>query len=159
MWRGVRTRFMLAFSIVALFCALIACISLTPAFAVIILSGIDVSGGESATSTSAYSTRIEESKALIANLRPIMLATTTPSEIMSAILSLKPSELAIHRIEYATGKEGQVAVVGTAENPQIIEAYRSLLSKEARFKSVSVPVDALVGVNTGRFTITVKGEW
>lgn len=158
-WRRERARFIFAFSVVALFCTLIACISLAPTFAVIILSGIDVSARESAASTSASGARIEETKTLIADLRPAFLSTTTPSEIVSRVLALKPAGLAIHGIEYAAGKEGQVTLVGAAENPQIIEAYRSLLAREARFKSVSVPVDALVGANTGQFTITVKGEW
>ena len=105
---------------------------------------------------------ILKAQSLATLLSPFVFSTTTPTKTVLGVVSLKPDGITIDHITYstdATGKSGRMTLSGVAQSPGLISTYRAELSKDTRFKTVSVPFDVLIGTKDKRFTLTIEGNF
>ena len=96
---------------------------------------------------------------LIEELRP--LASSTPSVIRTfeEALLARPPGVAVQNIHLTRGNPATLILAGIAPSRDEINTYRTALSKDPRFMSVSVPIGILAGTEGGRFTITLTGDF
>lgn len=96
---------------------------------------------------------------LIAVLKPLVQATTSPSEVVGKALAQRPAGIAITTITYTGGTPGKLVLSGTSATRDAVNAFRAALEHSGVFDSVSVPVAALVGAQEGEFTVTLSGSF
>ena len=96
-------------------------------------------------------------QALLESVVPFVSSTSSPSETISAALALRPRGVRVDHISFESVGKGTIAIDGISQGREDISKYREVLSSSGRFKSVSVPVGALVGTEGGKFTITLSG--
>ena len=101
-------------------------------------------------------TKQTRAQALLLALGPIAQATTSPSTTLSSALGLRPAGVTVSSISY---KKGEITLTGVAQNREGVSDYRDALQGIGIFKSVTVPVAALVGTQEGRFTMTLTGNF
>lgn len=156
-----RARFIVAGSLVAIACALLAILALLPSFLVLVISGNASSAARSSASASATadSAAIAQAQALVAALSPIVSATTTPTDAIRAAIAARPAGVTVGHITYTSGAPGTLMLVGSGQTPSGISAYREALAADPHFTSVSVPVSDLVGAQGGQFSITASGNF
>lgn len=161
-WQGYRSRLILMGGLVLLATAALAFFALLPAYAVLKVE--EGSQGKLAavspqpdTNLQARTERNDVTRArdLLVRVAPIVSATSSPTEAISNALALRPAGVTVGKISFASGKEGTISITGESKSRDGINAYRAALSKDGHFKSVSVPVGALVGGEGSTFTITL----
>lgn len=157
-------RFVLAASLVALICAVVAFLSLLPSYLSIQFSMPPTSDALAKVPVggSADSAEIAQAQALTNQLGPLLQSSTTPAQVIQSALTQKPNGVSIDHLTFSEsngGGGGQITLSGIAKQPSDISAYRDSLSKDPNFSNVSVPVGALVGSSAGRFTITLSGQF
>lgn len=91
-------------------------------------------------------------------LEPLLASTSTPSETITAALSLRPAGVLIDHISYITGKNTSVLLSGEAKAIDQVSVYQRALAGSGQFVGVSVPVGALAGVDDGRFRVTITSQ-
>jgi hypothetical protein len=94
------------------------------------------------------------SQKLIAIAKPLAIATTSPSELLTRALAARPADVVVTNISYRSG-ERSIVLAGVSPRRSAMDAYRSALENSEAFTSVSVPVSALLGTQDGRFTVTL----
>ncbi|MDP2649054.1 MAG: hypothetical protein Q8P19_04130, partial [bacterium] len=161
-----RNRSLLVGALVLLGTAVLSAAALLPAHVALQVEkslaaqqGVTESGAVSLANRQARDERndVLRAKVLLDKVAPIVSATTSPTEVISAVLALRPSGVRINRVSFVPGKNGMLTIDGVSPGRESTNEYKELLSKTGRFKSVSVPVDALVGTQGGKFTITLSG--
>ena len=100
-------------------------------------------------------TAIARAQALVTAIGPLLVATSSPTEVLSTAIGAKPSGVLIDRVSY---RAGQLVLSGSASR-ESIEAFRTALAVDTRFSSISIPVSALVGRDGNRFSITIAGSF
>ena len=162
MQSAARARFILAGAMVALICAGISFLVLLPSYFVLLANSKGISATPSAVSPSERASdtaAITHTKALVGQLAPLVAASSSPTEAITAALGLRPSGVRVDQISYSSGTPASLMLVGSADTTSDISAYRAALSADPLFTSVSVPVGALVGTDGGRFSITISGTF
>lgn len=160
--RSLRARFIIVGAGTVGAIAVVTLLSLVPSYLAVRFS---IPAPESPAQPSPVSdadrSQIAEVQAFTDQLRPFVAASTTPTEALLLALAVKPSGISLDNVTYSggTGAAGQLILAGSTRAPDLISAYQSALAKDAHFKSVSVPVGALVGTREGRFTITLTGPF
>ena len=157
-----RARFMLAGAAALLLCAGGSFLMLLPSYFILAkdASGMPPKGSSISPQQNASDrTVIASAKALLAQVSPIIAATTTPTDAIIAALSVRPSGVHVDQINYMAGSPSSLMLVGSAASTNAISAYRTALAGNALFTSVSIPVGALVGTDGGRFSITLSGNF
>lgn len=96
---------------------------------------------------------IARAQALVRILSPVLSATTSPTALITEALSQRPKGISVDHVTYDVSA-GHLVLVGTGMR-DAINSYRDTLSKDLRFPSVSVPVSALVGSDSGHFSMTL----
>ncbi|MBM3260949.1 hypothetical protein FJY93_00860 [Candidatus Kaiserbacteria bacterium] len=91
-------------------------------------------------------------------LAPLVLATTTPSEMIQTVLAFEHSGISISRIAYNKDKVATIILSGSAVSSESISAFQRTLLSSGTYAKVSVPVGALAGVDNDRFNITITGK-
>lgn len=166
-WKGYRSRLILVGALVFLATAILAGLALLPAYVAL---RIELNSQEKQIAAAAIQsdtdsqTRAERNdilraKALLVRIAPVVFATSSPTEVIGAALLLRPKGVVLERISFVSGGNGSITITGDSSGREGINEYREALSKDGRFKSVSVPVGALVGGDGGRFTITLTGAF
>lgn len=153
-------RFVLVFSAVALICACATYLALTPSYLTLVFGDVKVQsnlGGHASTTSDASVMR--ETKATITQLNSITSATSSASQILSAIISEKPEGVTISELNFTSGSPGKIVIVARAARLNLIQTYRDTLKADAHFESVNIPVSALVGSANDNFTITLSGTF
>ena len=166
-WDDYRSRLILTGALVFLGVAILAGIAFLPAYVALKVEGNSQekqSAGVSSQSDSnpqdkAERTDILRSQTLLASIAPIVSATSSPTGILNSALALRPNGVSVSRISFVSGKSGSVIINGDARGREDINQYRDALSKDGRFKGVSIPVGALVGGDGGAFAITLTGDF
>lgn len=102
---------------------------------------------------------IMRTQALLDSISPIIFATSSPTDTISAALALRPSGVRIDRISFADTDNGSITLSGISPGRDNINLYKEALTKSGLFKSVSVPVGTLVGADDGKFIITLSGTF
>jgi len=164
-WRRFNYRVLFVGSLVFLFSAFFAAIALLPSYIIPkieqgVLLKRDVQATEAAELESvAEKDEILRSREVLLRATPLIFATSSPTELVSSILSRRPKGLQINRISFTSGREGTIILEGNVASREEINQYREELSKDVRFTAVSIPVGSLVEAGGGRFTITLKGAF
>jgi len=155
--RRLRTRFILLGALIILASALVAMLALAPAFVSVQFGKAAFQKAESEISAQMRDDQAKQARALvlIGALAPVVQATSSsPTEMISFAIGLKPQGMSITNISY---KKAEIVLSGVASNRLAVNDFREALTKSGRFKSVVVPVAALVGAQEGRFTVTLSG--
>ncbi|HEY4517031.1 MAG TPA: hypothetical protein VJG64_03735 [Candidatus Paceibacterota bacterium] len=157
-----RSRILLAIAYAVFAVSLTVFVALLPA--AIILYSASRAGSTSTSQVQSPSdddrAALQEVRELVFVLKPVFTATTTPTQVIQHVLSLKPPTIAIDHITYTPADgAGTIALSGTSQTPSALNAYRSALAADSRFANVSVPVGDLIGSDDGRFTMTIKGTY
>lgn len=157
-------RFLFVGSVAAICCAAIACIALLPSFAVSRAEGVP--DATSALSAEDQQERVELALAqrLVRQLLPVATTTAPGLSAIDDIVEMKPAGVAITNIAYAPGKEGtgsSLVVQGVGATREALNAYAARLRADARFETVSVPLNVLAGARAdeGGFTVTLMGDF
>lgn len=158
-------RFLFVGSVAAICCAAIACIALLPSFAVSRAEDVP-DGATGALSAEDQQERVELAFAqrLVRQLLPVATTTAPGLSAIDDIVEMKPAGVAITNIAYAPGKEGagsSLVVQGVGATREALNAYAARLRADARFKTVSVPLNVLAGARAdeGGFTVTLMGDF
>ena len=116
-------------------------------------------GGHAHDVTAQDRADIVRTQKLIGQLHGVVNATSSPSATIRVALGLRPKGVIVEHMTYAPGLSGSLVLVGTAPSREGISSYRDALAHDPHFKTVSLPVDALVGAQGGQFTITLSGAF
>ena len=157
-----RARFILTGAIVALVCAAVALALLLPGYLAIVLDAqrsVPAFSVIAPAQQASDAAAIAHTNALLAVLAPIAMASSTPTDVITEALALRPSGVRVDQIIYHTGNPSSLMISGAADTNGEINAYQGALSADPRFVSVSIPVGALVGTDGGRFSITLSGTF
>lgn len=102
---------------------------------------------------------ILRSQAFLARIAPIVSATSSPSQAISAALALRPAGVQVNAVKLSSSGRGEITIEGTAPGREAINQYREALIGSGKFGGVSVPVDALLGASGGNFSVTLTGTF
>ena len=165
-WGGYRSLLILVGALALAALAVVAIMALLPAYAAI---KVEERSREKQSSlperpdpnpqAEAERKDLMRAQALLARAAPVISATSSPTEIIKAALALRPQGVTAGKINFVAGDSGSVTITGNSAGREGINLYREALSKEKYFRSVSVPVGALVGSEGGGFTITLTGSF
>lgn len=150
-------RLLLALACALLFLASIFQVALVPSYLALAFASPPIphipQGGTAAGDPLA----VVRAQTLLNTIAPVVNASSSPSMIAAAALSDMPAGVTIQHVSVSSGTDASAAtamIVGAATRENV-EAYRSALTKDPLFSSVTVPVSALVGSDAGHFTITL----
>ncbi len=144
----------------ALLVGLVALASLVPSLSVVSIALDRASLSRMSTSTDAAAEDAEaltRAQAILAQLP--LVSTGTPAALIEDVLAKKPSSIALTKFTYAWGDPSTLVIAGTASRSESVNEFRFALSADPRFKTVTVPIGALVGAKDGGFSITVTGTF
>ncbi len=165
-WEGYRSRLILTGALVLVAAAALAFMELLPSYAAIKVEERSREKQSSLperpdTDPQAEAERKElmRAQALLARALPIVSAASAPSEVIKAALALRPPGVTVSKIFFVSGESGALTLTGNSAGREGVNQYREALSKEKYFRSVSVPVGALVGSEGSEFTITLTGDF
>ncbi len=136
---------------------LIALTAIAPAFISLRIARAALDSPATVERTAADELAGKEAQNLIAALKPIAVATSSPSAAVTLALSKKPAGVSIQSITYTGGATPKITMTGTSKTRESLGAFRSALQATGAFSRVEVPVAALVGAQEGRFTLTLFG--
>lgn len=165
-WNNYRSRLILVGALVFLAVALLAHLALLPAY--IALRIEKNAQNQSAVVPVQLNTNpqdkadkdaITRAKVLLTGIAPIVSASSSPTEAIGIALSLRPKGVTLESVNFVSGQNGSITLIGDSTGREGINQYREALSKNGHFKSVSVPVGALVGSEGGQFTLTLTGNF
>lgn len=160
MMRRARARFVLVGALVLLSCAVVALLSLLPAFVSISVARSSLSEESSEERTAREDqTAIARAQTLVQVLNPLAGATTSPVAVLNEVLTRRPAGLSVTSITYTGGSTDTFLLSGTSARRDAVGTYRDALRASGKFNEVAVPVGALVGAQDGRFSITLSGSF
>ena len=157
-----QARFILSTALLAIIVAAIASLLLLPSYVMLSAHGPMRTGGGSTLSAADRANdqaAISHANAAITLLLPLINASSTSIGTIQQAVSLRPAGVHIDNITYIKGDPASLMIVGAADSPSLVSAYRTALAANAGFDSVTVPVGALVGTDGGRFSITISGTF
>ncbi len=157
-WGDYRSRAVLIGSLALFVTAALTFLALLPSY--VVLAGADSAPEAALPKAEGSQTDTQgvlRAQSLLTTVFPIVTATTSPTDMVREVLASRPKGVRIERISYLPSGKGTVVLTGTGSTREAINAYRSALSENERFGDISVPLGALVGVEGGKFTITIAG--
>lgn len=158
-WARTRERIMFAVACAVALAALVAALSLVPAYAVARTAFVANSAKQDASdSTGAQEKALADAQAMLSQLGSFV-ATSSAARVTADVLALKPKGVRIDGISYAAGSPSMLTLKGESADRDLVKEYRFALSADPRFVSVTVPISALVGTDDGTFTITISGRF
>ena len=96
-----------------------------------------------------------EAQALLYQMNTL-LGTSTPVALIADVLAKRPPKTTVNHVTYTPGT---LVFSGAAERRDDVNAFRATVAADARFSGVAVPINALVGVEDGAFTMTLTGSF
>lgn len=158
LWWDSLHRMLLAVSLLFLGASAITTLALLPSLLVfrVASSGSAAQPGTSGAPPADISV-ISTAQQLLVQLSPVAGTSTAPIEAITAALSARPQGVAIDHITYSGGPSSSLILSGTAARKESVNEYKTALVADKRFSAVSVPVAALLGADSGRFTVTLGG--
>ena len=160
--RGLyRARLIFAAALAAIGVGALTLAGLVPSYMAVRYDAQSVLPTAASTAASASSSAaVLETRDLLAAVRQVTSATSSVSDMIRLVLSLRPSGVAVDSIGYIRNTSaGQIQLDGSTQHASVLEAYRAALSQSGRFAQVSVPVDSLAGTTNGKFSITLAGAF
>lgn len=162
---AARARAVTAGSLILLLAALFSLASLIPGFIIVRVSSAElVRDGERVARSPDGATAEDREMAahaarLILALQSLASSTPTAVDAITSVLAAKPSGVSVRMITYVRGETSALSFSGLSADREGIQEYRTVLSKDSRFTSISVPVGTLLGASAGQFTITTHGSF
>ena len=156
-----RARFVLVGSLIVIVCGAVALLALVPAYAIVRSGHAAIDDPLQTVSLPPSTDRddVMRAQALVRELRPVASSTTSALQILGSVLSARPPGITISSMSFARGDPGTIVVSGVAPSRDEVNAYRAALSKDSRFKTVSVPIGILSIPEGGRFSVTLTGTF
>lgn len=157
-----KARFVFVGSLVASTCGVFALLTLIPTY---ILVSIEhpmtstTSDGEIALPASTDRDDLVRAQIMAKELQPFASSTASALPILAAILDVRPAGTIITSIRFARGNPHSIIINGEAPSRDEINEYRAILTRDARYENVSVPIGVLAGSEDGRFSITITGSF
>ncbi len=143
--------------------AVVAILALVPAFltsAIPLLSdAVPVTSDETSALYEENRKEASRIRAALSVLAPFTEERPQVQKIIARVYELRPGGVDIERMQYQSGKPGQITLTGVSDAREPVNDFRAALVAEGFFSSVSVPVAALVGALDGRFTMTLSGDF
>ena len=166
-WTSYRSRVILVGSIVFLSVAILAHLALLPAYIALKIeknsqdkqSAVVPEQSDANPQDKVDRSDILRAKTLLTGIAPVVSASSSPTEAIGIALSLRPKGVTLESINFISSQNSTITLIGYSSGREGINEYRGALSQDAHFKSVSVPVGALVGSEGGKFTITLTGSF
>lgn len=152
-----RARFVLALSFGIGVLALMLALALVPSYLALSLAAPPDRESSKNRVAAADARTMAEAQALVSQLHAALSATSSPSNIVAAAVSVRPEGVRIVHVTYTSPqgeKPAALQIVGNASREKIA-AYRDALVANKKFVNVAVPVAALVGNSSGDFSITL----
>ncbi|MBI2610602.1 hypothetical protein HYW60_01545 [Candidatus Kaiserbacteria bacterium] len=153
-----RARFLGTGSLVAIVCGVVALLSLLPVYAIVGAPREGSSPTPGVLSESEDREELARARLILRDIAPVA-STTSSLDMLGEILSVRPAGTVITSMSFKRGEEGMIVLSGTSKSRDDINAYREILSRDARFSSVTVPIGALAGTAGSRFTLTITGTF
>lgn len=151
-----RSRLVLVTSLSLLALAAIAVLVFIPSYIALTLAVPPTPQAATArASNDADAAAVARAQALIREIGPLMNASTSPMRSMTDAVSLRAPGAVVTHITYAPS---QITIEGSGSR-DVVSAYRDALMKSGKYKTVSVPVGALVGNEGGHFSIILTGTF
>ena len=159
-WSTYQARFILVTSLVLFVLAAAAAVTMIPSYVAVQLAETDEAReSEETEEARAQTVALQKSQFLIGELLPIVSATSSPVDIVTTTLALKPTGVRITRILYVEDtEEERLTLVGSGSRIDV-SAFKDALTHSGLFTAVSVPVGALVGSESGGFSIVLVGKF
>ena len=156
-------RFILVGSLTAIICGGIALLTLVPLYVIVRVDEVTEGAGTGDRSITALGETDQEdiihAQKLVWELRPIIAATSSVMSILDAVLTARPNGVIVLSVSYVRGEPGTIVLRGQASSRDAINAYRTSVAKDLRFKNVSVPINDLTSAEDGHFTMTLTGTF
>lgn len=149
-------------SLVLIACGVVVLLALVSEYAIV--SGVpgSANGSPEVTLPASSGTDREEiarTQTLINELKPLASSTASVLGLLEAALLARPSGVVVENIHLTRGDPATLILAGSASSRDDINMYRTVLTKDPRFRSVSVPIGILAGTEGGRFTVTLTGDF
>lgn len=147
--------FVLVGALVLIGCACLTLIALMPSF----LSARQALGEKSVEAQplpADEKSDILHAQILVRELHPLASSTVSVLQVFDEIFRARPLNVFISSADISLESK-TIILAGTAPSRDEINAYRAELSKNPRFKNVSLPIGALAGAEGGHFSITITG--
>ena len=160
--RFYRSRAVVAGSLVASACAAVALLSLVSAYTIVNAVPASLEGSPEVTLPASSGEDREEivrAQVLLKEFGPLASSASSSMEFIEAALLARPAGVLVQNIHITRGASATLVLAGTTPSRDDINAYRVSLSKDPRFKSVSVPIGILAGAKDDRFTVTLTGDF
>ena len=158
-WSEYRSRYVLTGSLLLILAAALSFLALSPSYIVLATVHPAATAFVSVTQNKSDSVDIIRAQTLVSQFGPVITATSSLSQTISAVLAGRPRGVHIDHLTYTSGNQSGLVIAGTAQSRAEINAYRETLDADARFTSVTLPVGDLVGGQGGRFTLTLSGHF
>jgi len=154
--RTLRARLVLLLGTTLLLGALVAALSLIPAFVSVQFASSSLD--EQAATPREMNDQVTAARfqALTIGLVPLATATSSPSGALAHALSLRPSGISVTNVSFTAGK---MVLQGIALRRESVQEYRAALDADPRYTQVTVPVAALAGTQDGKFSVTLTGTF
>jgi ABC-type glycerol-3-phosphate transport system substrate-binding protein len=150
----MRSRFLLAFSLILLCAAALCALALAPAeVGLAFFSPPPAQTSQGTIDATQDNAAVAHTKALLATT-VTLISTSTLDDVVAALSQEGPG-VKINDISYSVSGSS-LTLTGTAQAPSDVNTFRQNLQTDLRFSDVSVPVSALLGSQSGGFTITMK---
>lgn len=150
-----RARFVLAGAAILLACALIYSLALVPAEISVIAfkQPATPASPQAGASFQSDSAALAQTNALLSAIAPFT-ATSSLGAIQSALAD-RSAGITFTAMTYSAVQR-TLSISGHAATPGDLNAFREALGNDPAFKNVSVPVSALLGSQSGSFTVTMN---
>lgn len=157
--RGYRARIVFVGALLMFASAIVAVLALLPSYVILFSSRPQESVRSALVQNKADEKDLTRAQTVVNQIFPIITASSTISDAISAALARKPKGVHIDHVTYKGGRDSGIVVTGAAESRTDVNLFRDSLSKDGHFVEVSVPVGALIGTEGGRFTVTLHGNF
>ena len=161
MRRYVREHFIATGALVAIVCGIAALLALFPVYAMV--RGAEVQSDPAivhgALSEQEDREEIARTRLLLRDLEPIVATATSSLDILARVFEARPAGTIVTSVSLHLGEAGVVTLAGTSASREDITAYRDALARNARFKSVTVPIGVLTGTAGKAYTMTITGSF
>lgn len=158
LWRMHRARFVLVLAYVLIVLALCTALALVPSYVALEMNTISEGSAEAATTAVEEIRIMTKSQEQLKVIAPVIAATSSPTIAIEHALAIRPKGVTIDRVRYVKAEFGQIMLSGKASR-EVLNQYRAILEADPMYRGVSVPVDALVGTQDGRFSVTIVGNF
>lgn len=156
-WVKFRSRLILAIAFLLLFLAALAAGSLLPSY-VSLIAPPSAQENEESQESALQRGALLRAQGIVNVISPVLTSTSSPSKAVNEAIELLPAGVSLSRISVDT-KSGTMILTGGSPKRDAINEFRDLLLGSGRYRSVSVPVSALIGSQEGKFTITLSGSF